>query len=93
MRLASSYAGCYDVTPDYNPIIGPVGPAGLLLCAGFSGHGYKISPAVGQLVAELILEGSSSNPLVHADDFALERFQAGRMLSSAHPYATAGQMR
>ena len=42
--LTSSYAGCYDVTPDYNPVIGPSPVEGLWLCAGFSGHGYKISP-------------------------------------------------
>ncbi|MBM4493809.1 FAD-dependent oxidoreductase [Rhodococcus hoagii] len=48
-RLASSYAGCYDITPDYNPIIGPSPAAGLFLAVGFSGHGFKISPAVGRL--------------------------------------------
>jgi sarcosine oxidase subunit beta len=93
VRLASSYAGCYDVTPDYNPIIGPAGPSGLMICAGFSGHGYKISPAVGELMADLILDGTSRDPRIPGEDFSLDRFQTGRLLASAHPYATAGQMR
>ncbi len=57
--LASSYAGCYDVTPDYNPIISACPVSGLWLCAGFSGHGYKISPSVGELMADLITTGAS----------------------------------
>ncbi|MGH7327717.1 MAG: NAD(P)/FAD-dependent oxidoreductase, partial [Polyangiaceae bacterium] len=39
--LTHSYAGCYDVTPDFNPIIGPLPLEGLYVCAGFSGHGFK----------------------------------------------------
>ncbi|MGF7235041.1 MAG: NAD(P)/FAD-dependent oxidoreductase [Frankia sp.] len=92
-RLSSSYAGCYDVTPDYNPIIGPAGMDGLLVCAGFSGHGYKISPAVGQLVADLVLHGTSQDAAISASDFRLERFGEGKPLRSPHPYIGAGQMR
>ena len=91
--LSSSYAGCYDVTPDYNPVIGPAPVEGLYLCAGFSGHGYKISPAVGDLLADLICDGASRDPDVAAEDFRLERFAAGELLVSPHPYAGAGEMR
>jgi len=91
--LSSSYAGCYDVTPDFNPVIGPAPIEGLYLCAGFSGHGYKISPAVGELVADLICDGASSMPNVNAADFCLERFARGELLTSPHPYAGAGEMR
>ncbi|CAN5424382.1 FAD-binding oxidoreductase [soil metagenome] len=91
--LASSYAGCYDVTPDYNPVISHSGVDGLVVAAGFSGHGFKISPAVGRLVAELVLDGDSQDPLVPARDFRLSRFAEGEPLRSPHPYATAGQMR
>lgn len=93
LAYASSYAGCYDVTPDYNPVIGPVGPDGLLVAAGFSGHGFKISPAVGELVADLVVHGYSLDPRVPAADFRLERFAEGLPLVSAHPYSGAGQMR
>jgi len=92
-RVASSYAGCYDVTPDFNPIIGPTTVDGLIICAGFSGHGFKISPAVGHLVADLVHDGTSTNPHVNEADFRLERFAEGEPLTSAHPYTGAGQMR
>jgi sarcosine oxidase, subunit beta len=92
-RLSSSYAGCYDVTPDYNPIISASPLEGLWLCAGFSGHGYKISPSVGELLADLITAGTSRHPDVDPYDFRWERFATDDLLVSPHPYAGAGQMR
>jgi glycine/D-amino acid oxidase-like deaminating enzyme len=92
-RLQSSYAGCYDVTPDYNPIISATPVDGLWICAGFSGHGYKISPAVGDLVADLVLTGKSQVGDINHRDFRLERFDEDQLLVSAHPYVGAGQMR
>jgi sarcosine oxidase subunit beta len=91
--LSSSYAGCYDVTPDYNPVIGPAPVEGLYLCAGFSGHGYKIAPAVGDLMADILLDGTSHDPDVEARDFRLNRFGEGTPLVSAHPYVRAPEMR
>jgi glycine/D-amino acid oxidase-like deaminating enzyme len=91
--LVGSYAGCYDVTPDYNPIISAAPVEGLWLCAGFSGHGYKISPAVGELMADLVVRGGSRHPDVQGRDFRWERFDADEPLVSPHPYAGAGQMR
>ena len=91
--LSSSYAGCYDVTPDYNPIIGSAPADGLWLCTGFSGHGYKISPAVGELMADLIVHGQSRHADVDHCDFRWERFAEQEMLTSPHPYVGAGQMR
>jgi len=91
--LSSSYAGCYDVTPDYNPMISALPVEGLWICAGFSGHGYKISPSVGELMADLITAGSSRHPHVDHRDFRWERFSTDRLLVSPHPYAGAGQMR
>jgi glycine/D-amino acid oxidase-like deaminating enzyme len=91
--LESSYAGCYDVTPDYNPIIGLTPLDGVMLCAGFSGHGYKIAPAVGELVADLVVKGSSGDPDVPDADFRLGRFAEGDLLSSPHRYIGAGEMR
>jgi sarcosine oxidase subunit beta len=92
--VTHSYAGVYDVPPDWNPVIGPVGGIdGLIVCAGFAGHGFKISPAVGDLVADLVIEGDSTDPDVPAADFRLERFAEGNYLSSLHPYVGAGEMR
>lgn len=92
--VTHTYAGVYDVLPDWNPVIAPVGGIdGLILCAGFAGHGFKISPAVGDLVADLVFEGDSTDPDILASDFRLERFAEGKPLSSPHPYTGAGGMR
>ena len=92
-RLSSSYAGCYDVTPDYNPIISSSPVEGLWLCAGFSGHGYKISPSVGELMADLMTVGCSRHPDIDHTHFRWNRFAEDDYLVSPHPYAGAGQMR
>jgi len=92
--LASSYAGCYDVTPDYNPVISLVEAVpGLVVAAGFSGHGFKISPAVGRLVADLVVHGSARDDRIPDSDFRLARFAEGEPLRSPHPYVGAGEMR
>lgn len=91
--VTHSYAGVYDVPPDWNPVIAPVGPKGLVLAAGFAGHGFKISPAVGDLVADLVLEGDSTDTDIPARDFRFERFAEGDLLRSPHPYVGAGEMR
>jgi glycine/D-amino acid oxidase-like deaminating enzyme len=91
--VAASYAGCYDVTPDFNPVISRTPLDGLVVAAGFSGHGYKISPEVGRLAADLVVDGISSVPEVPAEDFRLSRFAEGALLTSPHPYVGAGQMR
>jgi sarcosine oxidase subunit beta len=92
--VTHTYAGVYDVLPDWNPVIAPVGGIeGLVLCAGFAGHGFKIAPAVGDLIADLVFEGDSTDPDIPASDFRLERFAEGNLLSSLHPYVGAGEMR
>jgi sarcosine oxidase, subunit beta len=91
--IASTYAGCYDVTPDFNPVISATPIASLIVAAGFSGHGFKISPSVGSLVADLVLDGRSSVPDVPESDFRLSRFAEGALLRSPHPYVGAGEMR
>ena len=57
MRTVS---GAYDITPDFHPILGwAPGLDGLYLAAGFSGHGLKLSPAVGECVAAAVLDAES----------------------------------
>lgn len=92
-RVTSTYVGAYDVTPDYNPIIGPSPAEGLFLATGFSGHGFKISPAVGRLVADLLLDGVTALPNVEPRDFRYSRFADNEPLFSLHPYEGAGEMR
>jgi sarcosine oxidase subunit beta len=76
--LAASWTGVYDVTPDWNPVLGPLpGIDGLHVAYGFSGHGFKLSPIVGRLVAQRALGMSTDLPL---DPYAHSRFAAGRLL-------------
>lgn len=91
--IRSSYAGCYDVTPDWNPVISRCQIEGLIIAAGFSGHGFKISPAVGRLVADLVVDGYSSDPRIPHSDFRLSRFAQGEPLTTQFPYVGAGEMR
>jgi len=91
--IASSYAGCYDVTPDWNPVISTTGLDGLVVAAGFSGHGFKIAPAVGRLVADIVVDGHSGDQRIPASDFRLSRFAEGEPLKTPYPYVGAGQMR
>jgi glycine/D-amino acid oxidase-like deaminating enzyme len=91
--ITSSYAGCYDVTPDWNPVISRTDLDGLVVAAGFSGHGFKIAPAVGRLVADLIVDGHSADPRIPETDFRLSRFAEGDLLKTPYPYVGAGEMR
>ncbi|MGZ8802368.1 MAG: NAD(P)/FAD-dependent oxidoreductase [Mycobacterium sp.] len=91
--ISSSYAGCYDVTPDWNPVISAAPLDGLVIAAGFSGHGFKIAPAVGRLVADIVVDGHSSDPRIPASDFRWSRFAEGDPLKTPYPYVGAGQMR
>lgn len=91
--ITGSYAGCYDVTPDWNPVISATGINGLMVAAGFSGHGFKIAPAVGRLVADLVVEGHSCDSRIPESDFRLARFAEDNLLTSRYPYVGAGEMR
>ena len=69
--------GFYDVTPDNQPVLGPVpGHEGLWLAAGFSGHGFMLAPAVSRAVANLLVD-RTSDPLF--EDFALDRFERAQL--------------
>ena len=60
-ELFTGYAGLYTTTPDLHPVIDKVdGIEGLYICTGFSGHGFKLAPAVGAVVSELILDGAAT---------------------------------
>jgi glycine/D-amino acid oxidase-like deaminating enzyme len=80
--LASSWTGLYDVTPDWNPVLGPVpGIDGLWLAYGFSGHGFKLAPSVGLLMAQALLGLSGA---VAIETYSLSRFEGGRLLTGRY---------
>lgn len=80
--VASSWTGVYDVTPDWNPVLGrlPEVP-GLVVGYGFSGHGFKLSPAVGRVLAQ---EALSLPTDVSLAPYALERFRSGHLLTGKY---------
>ncbi|NTU82866.1 MAG: FAD-binding oxidoreductase [Chloroflexales bacterium] len=79
------YTGTYDVSPDAQPLLGPVGAIpGLHVAAGLSGHGFKLSPAIGALIAEQILTGRTS--LVDLALFDPGRFAARRPIVPPFSY-------
>jgi len=80
--LASSWTGVYDVTPDWNPVLGRVpGLDGLVVAFGFSGHGFKLSPAVGCVLAQEVLGLPTDVALA---PYSIERFRTGRLLSGRY---------
>ena len=77
LRFVESWACYYEMTPDDHPIIGAVPEVeGLFVAAGFSGHGFMQSAAVGACVAELLTDGAAST--VDVSDFSIDRFRAAR---------------
>jgi glycine/D-amino acid oxidase-like deaminating enzyme len=73
--IVQQWAGYIDVTPDVVPYIGGVTEvAGLTVAAGFSGHGFGIGPAAGQLAADLATERTTA---VDPRPFRLARFSDG----------------
>jgi sarcosine oxidase subunit beta len=73
--IASMWAGLYEMTPDRHPILGRTPVDGLLVAAGFSGHGFQHAPVVGKLMAELVVDGAAST--IDIGGLGLERFAHG----------------
>jgi sarcosine oxidase subunit beta len=70
--LLRGWAGLYEVTPDDNPIIGPIlSRPGFYCAVGFSGHGFQHGPAVGQIMSRLI---AGEPPEFDLEPFSLVRF-------------------
>lgn len=60
VKVVRQWAGCYDVTPDGNPIVGEVeGVGGFFQLNGFVGHGFMMAPAVGKRVAAYLAQGKN----------------------------------
>jgi glycine/D-amino acid oxidase-like deaminating enzyme len=77
--------GVYDMTPDARALLGEIpGIAGLNICAGFSGMGFKISPAIGVVMAELLLDGVART--VDVSSFRPGRFAEGAPIKAEFEY-------
>ena len=81
----TGYAGLYTTTPDLHPVIDRVeGVDGLYICTGFSGHGFKLAPAVGIVMAELVLEGAART--VDVSPLRISRFEEGALNPTTYKF-------
>ena len=84
--IVSTTSGAYDITPDYHPILGwaeeLADVAGLYLAVGLSGHGLKLSPCIGEVVAADVLgvEQVGSAPRIDAGALRPSRFTDGELM-------------
>ena len=80
--LVDSWVGAYDITPDWNPVLGaPKDWEQLVLAYGFSGHGFKLAPAVGKILAQTVL-GEASDVDIAA--YHHGRFDDGALLTGTY---------
>ncbi len=81
VKVLRQWAGCYDLTPDANPIVGQVDDVDeFYQASGFMGHGFMMAPVMGRLLAQHIAQGSA---LPMFERWNLRRFKEGRLLSES----------
>lgn len=72
MRVAETWGGMIDVTPDGIPVISGVDDIpGFFIATGFSGHGFGIAPGAGRLMAEIVM---GETPVVDPSPFRYSRY-------------------
>ncbi|MDX6231782.1 MAG: hypothetical protein QOH68_750 [Nocardioidaceae bacterium] len=70
--LQSGWAGLYEMTPDHNAVIGELDDVSQLFYAtGFSGHGFLMGPAVGEVMRDLYLRVP---PAIDVSSLTIDRF-------------------
>jgi glycine/D-amino acid oxidase-like deaminating enzyme len=79
-EVARGWASLYDVSPDWQPVIGEIAP-GIFVDAGTSGHGFKLAPALGAHVASMVLGEIRDERIAEFDPF---RFASDRPLAAGY---------
>jgi sarcosine oxidase subunit beta len=75
--IVRRWAGMVDMSPDGLPIIDAhAGPDGLVLVTGLSGHGLTLGPVLGEITADLAVDGDTARPI---QPFRLSRFNEGKV--------------
>jgi len=92
-KVVETYSGIWGVTPDYQPIIDKLEHLPGLYCAvGFSGHGYKLSPIIGELMSQYVL-GETNDLVNQLQLFRFGRFQENNLVKSPISYSQAKGLR
>lgn len=88
-EIRKGWAGLYDVTPDWHPIIGAMpGLEGYICAYGWSGAGFKMGPVTGELLADLAT-GERTCP-IDPHPFRFERFAEGDLIRGRYSYSIIG---
>ncbi len=88
-QVTGGYAALYAITPDWHPIVDELIPgSGLFICAGFSGHGFKLGPAVSVMVADMMTNASAPSFDPHL--FRLSRFAEDDPVRGRYEYSIVG---
>lgn len=88
-QSTGGFAALYAITPDWHPLVDEVpADSGFFLCAGFSGHGFKLGPAVGLMTADLIT--GEPDPLFDPYSFRLSRYAENDPVRGQYEYSIAG---
>jgi glycine/D-amino acid oxidase-like deaminating enzyme len=85
--VISSVSGLYDMTPDGQAIIDSLANIGLdnvYVCAGLSGHGFKLSPAYGRIVADMVTLKDPEKALFDWRNFSSDRFKNKKPIQSLY---------
>ncbi len=78
--ITAQWSGVYDVSEDGFPLLGPLaGLDGVLIATGMSGHGFKLAPAIGEILARAVLD-AIPDPRMHL--FRPERFGQDDLVQS-----------
>jgi glycine/D-amino acid oxidase-like deaminating enzyme len=83
------YGALYGITPDWHPILDRLrGIDGAFCAVGFSGHGFKMSPIVGELMTELIVDGQAKT--LDLAPLRLARFDENDPVKTGYAYGVMG---
>jgi len=80
--IRTAWAGLYETTPDHNQIVGESAELSRFLYAtGFSGHGFQMAPAIGEIIRDLYL---GHQPTIDITDLDVRRFTTDLVASPEH---------
>ncbi|MFQ5419656.1 MAG: NAD(P)/FAD-dependent oxidoreductase [Anaerolineae bacterium] len=88
-QVTGGYAALYAITPDWHAIVDELIPdSGFYICAGFSGHGFKLGPAVGVMAADMLTKVSDPEFSHHL--FRLNRYAQDDPVKGLYEYSIVG---
>lgn len=79
------WSGLFTITPDWHPILDEIpGVKGLYCAVGFSGHGFKLAPSIGEVMSKLVVGDEISS--IDINQLRFTRFEENDLLTSSYHY-------